>query len=861
MGWWYILFWAVGLLLAVSVLMPKPQNNDQKAAALGDFRFPRIDANTPVPAVWGTVRIKGPLLVWYGDYSAVAIRKSSGGGLFGGGKKQTIGYNYRFGMQWLLCLGPGVVLRSIWAGKNNLWSPDIEGEVSDPNLPDGNIIYDRTVTIMGGEQGRGGYAGLFHFFPGDFDQERDPYLQEEVDPNVPAYRGFAHIVLYGGPYNPPHSGFYIGNSTAVDPFEFEVTRLPNPLGLGGEGDPIGGLGPDGIDCNPVNVVYDILTSTWGMLGLPVSRLDVDSFFDSGQTLQTENHGISIKAERAIEARDLIEQVLQQIDGLLYEDPESKKIVLKLIRPDYDVEELPVLDETNVVEVIEFGKSLWPETRNQVRVIFEDRYSEYLDRAAFGQDLSNFMFQGERLSTAEYKYPNVKYGALANALVARELAYVSVPNIKLKLRVNREAAILKPGDAFVFNWPEYRNLQGLIMRVQNYDQGDGKSNDVTLVATQDRFALTTSLFADPPPSDWEPPTTSPVSFEAGEFFVLEAPRFLLAADSASFGDPDAGRIMAIGVRLDGMIGYEVWMGEDAADDADYVLASDSMSFAKSAELDAAYPVTTPVDATGLTIRNLSSESSSPESLGITDATEAQVRAGRNIIMIGDEIMGFETITDEGGGVYTLAPIYRGLMDTIAVEHDESDLVLFLETEHATNETAPLAGVDLDVRGLTTSVTGQQLGIGLADNVDYTTVTRALLPYPPGNIEIDATPAATVTEIDVGTPVTVTMNRRSRLNPLLVTEADADEAPEVGQETVITYGPTGVEFEDILGGDATETWTPMEHGDHIVRVFARREGLDSLYYRSYNIVIRLPWLLTGGLWDDDGGWDDTEFWEDA
>ena len=57
-------------------LAPKPESPNP--ASLDDFDFPTAEEGRAVPVVFGTVRITGPNVIWYGDLGSEAIR---GGGV------------------------------------------------------------------------------------------------------------------------------------------------------------------------------------------------------------------------------------------------------------------------------------------------------------------------------------------------------------------------------------------------------------------------------------------------------------------------------------------------------------------------------------------------------------------------------------------------------------------------------------------------------------------------------------------------------------------------------------------------------------------------------------------------------------
>lgn len=77
MAWWYLVVYIVALVIAVAS-MPKPES--QPPPGLGDVKAPIAEEGVEIPVLFGTRRLDGPNVVWYGDVKAVAIMK-------GGGKK------------------------------------------------------------------------------------------------------------------------------------------------------------------------------------------------------------------------------------------------------------------------------------------------------------------------------------------------------------------------------------------------------------------------------------------------------------------------------------------------------------------------------------------------------------------------------------------------------------------------------------------------------------------------------------------------------------------------------------------------------------------------------------------------------
>lgn len=76
MVWWWVVTWVVSLVVVSSAMRPKSESI--KPAAFEELDVPVAEVGKEIPVLFGTRDIKSPNIVWYGDFSAVAIRKKGG---------------------------------------------------------------------------------------------------------------------------------------------------------------------------------------------------------------------------------------------------------------------------------------------------------------------------------------------------------------------------------------------------------------------------------------------------------------------------------------------------------------------------------------------------------------------------------------------------------------------------------------------------------------------------------------------------------------------------------------------------------------------------------------------------------------
>lgn len=75
------MFWVQVILLVVSLVISyamRPKPVIPKPAALEDFDIPMAELGRAIPVVFGTMILKSPSVMWYGDLKNKAIKKKGG---------------------------------------------------------------------------------------------------------------------------------------------------------------------------------------------------------------------------------------------------------------------------------------------------------------------------------------------------------------------------------------------------------------------------------------------------------------------------------------------------------------------------------------------------------------------------------------------------------------------------------------------------------------------------------------------------------------------------------------------------------------------------------------------------------------
>jgi hypothetical protein len=654
MFWMQLLIWAVGTLL-MELVRPKPQIEDARPAGLGDFSFPTATEGRCVPLIWGKIKITGPNVVWYGGFRIEEITEEVKTGLFSSDDVVT-GHKYYVGIQFALCRGPGVVLHHVWVNEKTGWL----GTQAADGVSSG--IYNDN--ILGGETtGGGGMAGGYRFYTGSKTQPVSAYLASQQSPDV-AYRGTSYIIWEGG---------YVGNSTSIPPWSFLVSRIPDGLNLASN-DP-GAEEPYPGGCNPMNVLYEILTDTdWGLAVSP-SEIDAANFLACASTLNDEGNGFAMLLDSARNVEDVIREVERQIDGHIYYDRVNSLWRCQLARYDYTPAGLPLFDESNVVELTDYTRQTWEETVNQVRVKYTDNDKEFNDSFALAQDMANNDLQHASVAT-EVSYPGVKNAALANKLAWRDLKVLAFPLGKINIKVNRDGFQLRPGSVFRFSWLRL-GITDVVYRVQRLNLGNLDSDIIEVYAVQDVFAAGVGTFGAPISTGWSGDVQPAVAPDTDDTLVLEAPRQLVAADP--YSSRQQPRVW-MGARWPGggTIKFDVYSRSGTSRPLSGTFNYDSSinRFLLVGALDADVPAygssaTRPAVSYDIDVNEVDSLVTL-----VVDGGTSLVSNLLTIAYIDGEYLGFQQVTDQGGGVYRLAGLWRGLFHTAPKTHTAGTRVWFI-----------------------------------------------------------------------------------------------------------------------------------------------------------------------------------------
>ncbi len=686
-----------GLSLAARYLGPKPDKPQPKG--ISDFDGPTADPARAIPVVFGSVKLTSPNVVWYGNLGAEGFQIN----------KADAGYYYTLGMDLALCHGPLDSFDGI------LFDEKDPGWVLQGTAADVSTYQFNSASLFGGNRSGGGVTGNADCFAGVDTPTISSYMQTQCSADYPGLARVAHVVLHGG-YKPQYGGVYIGTSPTPRPIAFKVTRCPNSLGMVSGHHRIASAG--GYDSNPACILYELLRHTTYGLGRPASDIDLASFLLAGETLFSEGFGLSLIMEQPTEASETIREILRHIDGGISTDPETGLLTLTLVRADYVIGSLPVLDETTLDE-IEFGRAGWDETFNVAKVAFTSRADNWTTRIAQWMNLANQQVQGVSVAQ-QVDYRGISNSAIASRIASRDLRRGSYPFARIKAKSNRKAWALRACDCFVLNAPSY-GITGMVCRVTKPAGGKLEDGRLSLEAVEDAFGVSGTGYTPPGGTGWVDPIGAPVA--CAQQALMEEPYQL--------ADLGGRQVRALAARADATLnGFQIWA--DPAGGTAYVQSPDVRGWCPYGTLVSSYPANTAaLDTTGFDVTNLID----PDFL--TSISSTELYYGLNLALIDSEIIAWQTVTPSGGG-RTISNVLRGVLDTVPAAHSAGAKVWFFTAgpRAVLNPTGGYAS-DLTVTAkLLPFNLRSVLPIASATQLSLTTASRALKPLPPGNMVIDS-----------------------------------------------------------------------------------------------------------------------------
>lgn len=330
---------------------------------------------TPLPDLLGTAKITGHLLC-FGKERTITLTEEQEGGKGGGSDPDPYVTGYEYYMSWAvgIAVGPIDTLYAIYKGDDVVWEgeldipvdPDLHGqetivltgETPQSSIPTFDLPFGDPVELPSAAPGMG--TAIFYF--GTNNQIVNSDVGDIIGDDTlnSPYRNFCWCFF---------DDCYIGKFNRCPTMKFIVKKSPE----------IALLGDNVIqtyDYNPIHATWYILHN---LAELPEEWLHTDDFATAASTIAGETRGICCLLAGQQSALDYLESITNHIDGIIRYGSDGK-FHPKLIRNDYVVDDLPLIDENVMLDDPTLKRKSWIDTVNEVKV----QYTELLGFGPFPQ---------------------------------------------------------------------------------------------------------------------------------------------------------------------------------------------------------------------------------------------------------------------------------------------------------------------------------------------------------------------------------------------------------------------------------------------------------------------------------------------
>jgi hypothetical protein len=831
---WQTLLLFAGSFLLTALLQPKPQIEDAKAEDFDPDSFPKASEDSPLPLVLGVAVIEGINTLWYGDYKVTRQTQKVKTGVFSS-KKVTIGFRYYMSFDLAVCMGPNAQIIKIHMDETLIYKDDRKQSV----LVGQDSAYLDFPNLFGGDKQGGGFRANLRTYDGGWNQPVNDLVQDIVGFDIPAYRGTAHMVFEKA---------YLGESPSLRVIKATVSCFSRTLGQ--TTDPI----INDTEINPVEAIAVIISDKWRGLGRNINEIDMANFQEIASVLKNEGQGVALAITSSQTGKELVSEILRQVDGSIYEDATTGKIQLGLNRDDDPV--VGFFDESEIVDITNFSKTSFEDVVSEVRVSYAKLDGDS-GAVAMAQDPAIANMMGRRKSVV-LSYPFCYSPETANKIAARELSRMSNPLFTMTIEMRKRSYNLKPGSVIEISWAKY-GIQNLRVRVQKFDLGELANNRVIFNCIQDAFADSDPLFATPTGSAWVEPATSPALINSSD--IVEMPYFYNSRIEFPAAEGLTNVIVLARKPQTVSTGYSVLLGltakavtslGDISTVTDPEAANYSQSFILDETLSYLEGFETGVKDTLLVTSPISYED---EPYG---HSSANIRSGEEgIYCMNGEFIAFSTVTDLTGGIYSLNTVRRGLFGTRPKDHPIGTVIYGVTTNQlgegllngALSSTGTIFYKAVD------EVAGQEFYI---DDILHKTkiMTQAKdRPLRPRYINIAG---SRIPPVQAQEPVTFNFRSSNREADTVTFEADATQVPDQPEtynlEVIINGSPSPSRAQTGITGSTFTVDFSIVTGDVEVRLYSKRtsDGLVSSNYAFLTVPVNVSFMKLSG--DAQTGGDD-------
>uniref|UniRef100_UPI001E607743 phage tail protein n=1 Tax=Aggregatibacter actinomycetemcomitans TaxID=714 RepID=UPI001E607743 len=559
--------------------------------------------------------------------------------------------------------------------------------------------------------------------------------------------------------------------------------------------------------NPAHILVECATNkSWGGKK-DLSELDLDSYKKAADTLFDEGFGLCIRYNRQTSIKEFIKQIVDHIGAAQYDNVETGKQAIKLIRQDYNVADLPLFSYDNgIVAVLDDDSAATDKQANQIIVKYLEPVTNREDQA-IANNIAAVQMHGVISKTVEYK--GVPTFDLAARLAQRDLEMIASGLTRLKITFDMRGSELRPGDVIRLNLPD-RDIADVVFRIGELRNG-GNEGEIVATCLQDVFGLPAANYSTQKgESLYIPPDYTAKPIEQARLFEVPyhvLPLVLSDAERA-FIKPTDCFVWSLGAQPSALsVGYDMLVNVGAG--YTQTATGSFTPFIRLADAADAYQTTLKFKLEG--------------DYAALENTEA--------VMIDDEIIKIDSV-DFNAGTMTVG---RGCADTIPHAHKADAIMWCYLLAAGTDETKYTVGEQIKAK-LLTRTAQQTLDEEKAAELTLTTQQRQARPYPPGNVRVDGSYTNTIRD---GSAFKLTWAHRDRdlqADKLIAHSEDSTMLGEgVSYKLELLDGDTVVRSIDTTGTEFAYPDDKKTDGEQFntLALYSVKNGLQSMHKYLFGV----------------------------
>lgn len=586
---------------------------------------------------------------------------------------------------------------------------------------------------------------------------------------------------------------------------------------------------DVTDMNPAHIIREVVTSEDYGFKFAGYDIDEENFVEVANRLYNEGMGLSFEwFPLAMPADEFIAEICRHIDASVYLNQEGL-IRIKLIRDDYNADQIPVVDDSIILDIENISVTPEHELKNVVIAAYSDPKT---DKPSSVQVSNAALVQKQgRVIPETINYFGFHSVSAVTRRAQNDLRALSNSLFSCVLVVNRIPEGLNIGDVFRLYKPALKQFN-TVMRIADIDWGDGRRNEIRMTITEDVYSLPDAR-AVVPSTGWVDPrepasrVINRVVFEL-PYFELVQQQGQAAVDALLADNPDIGFFGAAAERRSSnAINAEMYVNEGALIGGQYKEAG-YMDFS---------PATYTIEAID----------AMTNTVVLAELPDDDVT--NQIAQLGDELI---VITDINESTLT-ATITRGVLDSMPSAHPAMSNIIFWGNEVGVSQTEYVSGETLAVSILPITSTGQ-LPLEEAGYDQIEMHSRAIRPFAPGQVKINNEywPEELNGQISLSWS---TRNRIQQTGGVHLGFYDNGVAPESGTTVTVKffteYGATPLHTQSGIESLVSEPWVTPGAGRYRVEAYTVRDGYESFskfthVFFTAGATLWTPELITPAIW---------------